>query len=408
MKKYILKIIIGFIIFLNIIPLIYMYVLSQGLTPSSLIHTISLAVPLINIGSFMYLILSKALSHGISSASLDKERLNMFINVMKQINISMSSLDDIEKILNTINKTILDIMKADYCSIFLYDESAGKFKRMASNIKDPNLFALLQNDVNSYLFNKLIDKDDVFLSDCGYKSGQIRNISSGVSIPVRISGYNIGVVLVEFTRIYKSDDNSIQILNILGSQVGNILKNSNSYRKMHFAANMDNLTKVYNRHSLDKIIDNEYRNALSNKDDLSLVMFDIDNFKKCNDTYGHLFGDKVLIELAKCVQKSIRGADVIGRFGGEEFVILLPSTNLENAYYVADKIREKITQLDLQSDQGVVHVSASFGVCNIYYTENQKDLITKADIALYVAKRTGKNKVVAYTEELANIQKEKK
>ena len=156
MKKYILKILIGFIIFLNIIPLIYMYVLSQGLTPSSLIHTISLAVPLINIGSFMYLILSKALSHGISSASLDKERLSMFINVMKQINISMSSLDNIEKILNTINKTILDIMKADYCSIFLY-RYVGKFKRRTNKRSHYQYYKMML----THIYLKL-DKDEVF------------------------------------------------------------------------------------------------------------------------------------------------------------------------------------------------------------------------------------------------------
>lgn len=112
-------------------------------------------------------------------------------------------------------------------------------------------------------------------------------------------------------------------------------------------------------------------------------------------------------KVAKCVKNNIRALDTIGRYGGEEFIVLFPSTSLENAYNVANKIRNKISELELESDQGIVNVTASFGLAHISQSTDEKDLIDKADIALYVAKRTGKNKVVVYTEELADTKIEK-
>lgn len=397
------KIILGITIFLNIIVILYLFVISEGLKPTLFFKLIAYFVPILNMA-----VLAMELIMQNGNNSLDSERLTVFANLMRQIDMSMSTLDNFDKMLLNINKTIINILKVDYSSMFLYDDEQGTFKRLSTNLRDPNLFAELQQDLNTTLHSQIAEKEEeVYIRNCRYNSAEQRGVKTAISIPIKIHGQTIGIVLAEFKRIYKLDNNSKQILRIIGGQIGNILISSNANRKMEFMAKMDNLTKVYNRHSIQNKLNEEYKKAQNLKSDLSLIIFDIDNFKKCNDTYGHLFGDKVLSKVAKCVKNNIRALDTIGRYGGEEFIVLFPSTSLENAYNVANKIRNKISELELESDQGIVNVTASFGLAHISQSTDEKDLIDKADIALYVAKRTGKNKVVVYTDELADTKIEK-
>ncbi len=397
------KIILGITIFLNIIVILYLFVISEGLKPTLFFKLIAYFVPILNMA-----VLAMELIMQNGNNSLDSERLTVFANLMRQIDMSMSTLDNLDKMLLNINKTIINILKADYSSMFLYDDEQETFKRLSTNLRDPNLFAELQQDLNTTLHSQIAEKEEeVYIRNCRYNSAEQRGVKTAISIPIKIHGQTIGIVLAEFKRIYKLDNNSKQILRIIGGQIGNILISSIANRKMKFMAKMDNLTKVYNRHSIQNKLNEEYKKAQNLKSDLSLIIFDIDNFKKCNDTYGHLFGDKVLSEVAKCVKNNIRDSDTIGRYGGEEFIVLFPSTSLENAYNVANKIRNKISELELESDQGTVNVTASFGLAHISQSTDEKDLIDKADIALYVAKRTGRNKVVVYTEELADTKIEK-
>jgi len=124
---------------------------------------------------------------------------------------------------------------------------------------------------------------------------------------------------------------------------------------------------------------------------LSLIMFDLDHFKKINDQYGHDVGDQVLIDLTKLIKCHLREQDSIGRYGGEEFIVVLPNTPLESAKIIAQRLRQEIA--DYAFDK-VGQVTVSMGLVQAYQNEAQKDLLKRADILLYEAKERGRNQVV--------------
>jgi len=181
---------------------------------------------------------------------------------------------------------------------------------------------------------------------------------------------------------------------VIGSGVNLILLYSvvikKSIQKLETKANFDALTGIYNRAALYDIYD-----LLSKKPyfyPLGLIIFDIDNFKRINDTYGHNIGDIVLKKVADIAKKTLRRGDIFARWGGEEFVVLLPRSDLEAARKVAEKLRKAIESLKIP-EIGNQKVTASFGVTVIKPGERLEEAIFRADMALYRAKRKGKNRV---------------
>lgn len=153
----------------------------------------------------------------------------------------------------------------------------------------------------------------------------------------------------------------------------------------------DHLTKAYNRAYLDQTAAKEIQRADRYQTTVSLVLFDLDDFKKVNDTYGHLVGDEVLIKCVEWIQDTIRQTDTFGRWGGEEFILICPNTNLEDASLIADKIRVGVSNLHISSDH---RQTISAGVACYQLNEGLESWISRADAALYQAKQQGKNRVV--------------
>jgi diguanylate cyclase (GGDEF)-like protein/PAS domain S-box-containing protein len=161
--------------------------------------------------------------------------------------------------------------------------------------------------------------------------------------------------------------------------------------KLENLATRDTLTGIYNRYSLSEKIDEELRRMKRYKGSFSLMMFDIDFFKRVNDTYGHDIGDSVLQEFSSIVMNSIRDTDIFGRWGGEEFLLLAPNEKLEGAQRLAEKIRKNIEAHSFKG-AGEITVSIGFSICDSY-SEKEK-LLKTIDNALYKAKEKGRNCVV--------------
>ncbi len=152
----------------------------------------------------------------------------------------------------------------------------------------------------------------------------------------------------------------------------------------------DNLTDVYNRNKFNEILQYEINMSKRYKTPLSLIMFDLDRFKRVNDKYGHTVGDKLLKMIAKTVQNSIRATDTLARWGGEEFFIILPKTDTDKAVKIAEGLRAKIESMDFK---GIGKITCSFGVASLKENESIDDLIKRTDEAMYKAKRNGRNRV---------------
>jgi len=156
-------------------------------------------------------------------------------------------------------------------------------------------------------------------------------------------------------------------------------------------SNYDPLTRIYNRRRFLELLDAGIKNAIRINHELSIVFFDIDHFKNINDTYGHNTGDEVLKGLSSLTAATIRSTDIFARWGGEEFLILIESTSLENATRMAEKLRKTIAAYSFPD---VKNITCSFGVTSYSRDETGETFISRADSALYRAKEGGRNRVV--------------
>jgi len=170
------------------------------------------------------------------------------------------------------------------------------------------------------------------------------------------------------------------------NEINNILENKN--REYETLASTDALTGLYNRYKFSELFISSYKTMLQRNNKMSLIMLDIDYFKKVNDTYGHNVGDKVLVQVAHCMLQVLRNVDIIGRWGGEEFVMLLPTADLKNASILAEKIRYEIEHQEIDI---AGKITVSMGVCEIKVKTTLEENIKEADDALYLAKKSGRN-----------------
>jgi diguanylate cyclase (GGDEF)-like protein len=169
--------------------------------------------------------------------------------------------------------------------------------------------------------------------------------------------------------------------------------------KLTEMVNVDPLTNLYNRRYFNDISRHILSRAKREKQTFSVLMIDIDNFKLINDTYGHLVGDKVLVIVSNILLKSIRVSDIAIRFGGEEFIIILPNTNVDDASTIAKKINKVVSKKDIDIEKGhILKLTISIGVseCDCLCDTDIDHIIHRSDEALFEAKRSGKNKVIVY------------
>jgi diguanylate cyclase (GGDEF)-like protein len=169
------------------------------------------------------------------------------------------------------------------------------------------------------------------------------------------------------------------------------------------ANRIDGLTQIFNRKHWEECLEKEFSRARRYQHGLALIMFDLDHFKLLNDTYGHLGGDLVLIETARVISSLLRLGDLFGRYGGEEFAIILPNTDIVGALDVAERIRVAISKHVINFQESEIKVTASVGVAVISENDNRyEDLISNTDLALYDAKASGRN-IVCVAKQLTEV-----
>lgn len=154
----------------------------------------------------------------------------------------------------------------------------------------------------------------------------------------------------------------------------------------------DYLTKLYNRRKIHEVIENEISRSKRYNSTFAVILLDIDNFKNTNDSFGHNTGDKLLVEISNIIRRTIRESDISSRWGGEEFLVFCPQTTSDGAFALAEKLRLNIEQYEFED---VGYKTASFGVARIEHGDSVQSLIHRADEALYSAKKSGKNMVMA-------------
>jgi diguanylate cyclase (GGDEF)-like protein len=215
-----------------------------------------------------------------------------------------------------------------------------------------------------------------------------------MALPLIQHGVAIGVVCLESRNAYGESD--VRLALSLTQPAAMAVENARLFDEVNRLATLDGLTGIYNRrHFMDQAL-RAYETARRFGQPLTALMLDVDHFKTVNDRYGHHVGDQVLRVLAERCRGALRSVDVLGRFGGEEFAILLPGTTQQSAANIlAERIRRRVADDPVPTDAGPVKVTVSVGVAAIdEQTRHPDDLLKRADAALYEAKQAGRNRVV--------------
>lgn len=172
-------------------------------------------------------------------------------------------------------------------------------------------------------------------------------------------------------------------------------------KKLEELSTRDSLTNLYNRRHADKVLEIEFNRAKRYKNPLSCLLIDIDYFKKINDLYGHPFGDKVLVYFSRFLLEMTRSTDIVSRYGGEEFLIILPDVNVHGARDFAERLRDGISKCRIENKGENINIAISISIGVSFFGEHNHDkdeIIYQADKALYRAKQSGRNRVCCHMQ----------
>ena len=224
-------------------------------------------------------------------------------------------------------------------------------------------------------------------------------LKSHLTLPLVIEGEILGCIALNSDQSNAFDAQDLQFFSVIGYQIAATLKHFQRLSSIKNIAIYDTLTGLYNRRYFEERLVLDAQKSFYGGTPLSLVMADIDHFKKVNDTFGHTEGDRVLFEIANLLKASVRKKDTVARYGGEEFILILPETGLGEASMIAERIRKLVESTLFEIANARINLTVSMGISNFpsHRAKSKEELVKMADQALYDAKRGGRNKVCIFT-----------
>ncbi|MEO5951182.1 MAG: sensor domain-containing diguanylate cyclase, partial [Chloroflexia bacterium] len=269
----------------------------------------------------------------------------------------------------------------------------------------PKMKAILGPDISSLTGSIITLREPLLVRDWKDDEENLNRIAqktgpdmrSYLGVPMLFDNRVIGVLSVQCVEPRMFDDDSLRLLEAMATQTAAAIENCRLHQEAQIGAEMDSLTKVYNHGRFVEMVEEAILESDKNGTQVSLIMLDIDHFKQYNDTYGHVTGDKVLRIVADTLRRSVREEDSVGRWGGEEFGVLLPGVDAAEAKIVARRIRREVAELRPLDTQGnkIKCPTLSQGISVYPFpSHSTSQLIEEADAALYFAKEHGRNQLV--------------
>lgn len=348
----------------------------------------------------------KELEREISYLKEINKRLNIslgeFFN-LQEISKIITQILDTNELLKFVNDVLIGVTGVDKSSILLFNKDKTELYVAFSNLPESEQKESFKQENIEWLKSVALNcengyRNKVSSEDCPFINGRATKSIMYASLATKNDKY--GIILLEhiFEDVFTEDN--LRFLTSIAAQVSIALENSSLYQQMRSMAMVDGLTGAFNRIYLYEVLEREIQ-ASAGRYPVSIALFDVDNFKKLNDTYGHLFGDKVLQTIVRIAREKVRKGDIVARYGGEEFIIVFNHLESNEAYKVVERIRRAIESETIEDNLIQTRVTVSFGIASYpLHADNVKDLIKCADVAMYRAKSSGKNCTVVYNQEL--------
>jgi len=320
----------------------------------------------------------------------------------------------VKEIWNAFLADVSNLIEIEVCALFLVDENTREFVlKYAVPVDNAKLCRKeIDLQIECGIFSWIINRRQPALIP-GLAFDKEKSV---VMLPLSTVKSTLGVVLI-VTPIQQSHitHEKVKLLTILSKECSLVMENTLLYarlrrehlslekanREIKHLSRTDALTGCYNRGYLSEVLPREITRAIRYKRPLAVAMCDIDRFKSVNDSYGHQCGDEVLKRFVKNISELIRhDSDWLARYGGEEFLLVLPETNLDNAYYLADRLRQHLAHKTIEVNTNRISITASFGVAGFNGSHpagsvTADAVINAVDSYLYEAKTQGRNRVIA-------------
>lgn len=266
---------------------------------------------------------------------------------------------------------------------------------------------LLLPDGHNGLLDRIPDRLKTGLNELLPKNHKVE-ITGLISVPIAVGEKRLGALtLLNFNGQKVFDVRDLTLLQSIGLEAGIAIQNACLFKEVEQLATSDSLTGLLNRRYFFELAQKELTRAHRYHSPLSVILLDIDHFKRVNDRFGHLAGDQVLCMVADACRAELRECDRMGCYGGEEFVMLLVETGSNGALFVAERIREKIAKLAIKVEGGTVFITASLGGATMEDAETEifvETLLERADQAMYASKRAGRNRVAMWQQDMKDIE----
>jgi len=338
----------------------------------------------------------------LNQRTSELEKSQAQIETIYETSRNLGEILNLEEVTDELLNIVQKILGYQFCSIFILSDSnalsllgeikEGKKIKYSEPVKK-GLNGTLEKVKTTGKPVRILNLTNAFAHQ--RESDEFKSL---LAVPMISRGKVIGVLNAQSKRLGAFLDQDEKIFSILAGSAALAIENASLHQKTKELTITDELTGTYNYRYFIKKLSQEIKRAGRYKQSLSLLMIDIDWFKRCNDTYGHVFGNRVLQELAQRIKDSVRDVDVVSRYGGEEFAVILPQTNNKDAQMIGERIRHRVESIPFVGEEREsrlrVRVTVSLGVATC--PENGRtveDLVDKVDQALYLAKGKGKNMV---------------
>lgn len=313
--------------------------------------------------------------------------------------ISLLSLDGISTVL--VNR-LPSILSIHFFTLFLYDKDKRMLNLISHNrpdIESSFSLPLASSPIMeaAILSGKYI-LEDSFIDSKYYRKSDNKFFKKDyfATIPLKIEKEIVGVLNINDGEKVSFNVSNLDFVLKLSEFISMTVSNAVLYERTKKLSVTDGLTGISNRPNMEQVLRSEFERSMRYGAPLSVVLLDVDHFKGVNDTYGHQKGDEILVAFASLLKKFCRANDTAARYGGEEFLMILPQSNAQGAFKIAERVREEMMKLNFTGNESNFSVTTSGGVVELDrdFIKNTDQLVAMADQALYEAKNSGRNKTV--------------
>jgi diguanylate cyclase (GGDEF)-like protein len=328
---------------------------------------------------------------------MNQDKLKLLPKVLFEIGKAIGSDDNLGTLLGRISELVCDLVDAEACSIMLLDTSRERLLGKAAHGLVRSDVTLISFRVGEGVAGWVAETGEAALIDDVTGDPRFKvlpdshsRIRSLASVPLAYRDERIGVLTITSPRSAAFSRDDVDLLKFIATTMALDIDNA----RLRRLSVTDPLTEAYNREFLQQRLPQIIEQAERRDEPMAVAMLDVDHFKAVNDQFGHEVGDKVLAEVAHRLRAAIRSGDLLVRYGGEEFLVLLPGSNATRAAEVAERMRLKMDDDPIDISGTRIHVRISIGVAEYRRGEDSPgQLVRRADTALYAAKGRGRNRV---------------